>query len=634
MTIIKTTYPKHQQGAWLAREALHLKGEIPDGLLRAEIQASWRRSLSHGVKFNGKSELTRESSVSLELLLASKRLLVDAAMPAIDYLAEHQGKEGLIILANSDATILAVEGYVDRLTDSGLQDITPGACWSEAARGTNALGTALVEARPTLIDYGEHYLDRLNDFSCTSMPIHCSQGKILGVLDLTREGPLGRVQDSTVLLAMTVSEIESRVFNASYPGQIVLAFHGRRQYLETPWQGLLAVSVGGQILAASAQARQLLHAERSALVGHRCEEFLGCDCLQLLARLQLCGVGSVQTGKKDFFYKALRTPQRAINVGTTPRAAAKHFKPKLDLETLADNNAGYAPALRMALQGLANDLPVLLIGEIGTGKEVVARALHMAGTRRDNPFVAVNCAAISGDLIESELFGYRKGAFTGDRRDGAGGYLQQARGGTLFLDEIDDIPLALQARLLRVLLDRNVTALGTGDGVGIDVTLICATCHDLKGLVEDEHFREALVFQVNCINVMLPTLREHKDFSGLVSRLLIKLDAPTVTLHKDLSKLLGGYHWPGNLPQLEMVLRTALVMREGEDSVLTLNHLPDRMLDDLTSLERSHIENIRENELELIRQSLNAHQGNISAASGTLGISRGTLYRRLKQLRP
>ncbi|UVL38782.1 sigma-54-dependent Fis family transcriptional regulator [Pseudomonas sp. B21-040] len=633
MTLIKTTPPTLHREARLAREKLHLEGEVPDGVLRAEIDASWRRSLSHGVHFNGKHELALESSASLDVLLASNRLLIDAALPAIDYLAERQGKEGLVILANSDATILAVEGRADRLKGSGLQDITLGACWSEAARGTNALGTALVEARPTMIDCGEHYLDRLTDFSCTSVPIYCPQGDILGVLDLTREGPLGRVHDSTALLAMAVSQIESRVFNASYPDEIVLAFHSRRQYLESPWQGLLAVSLGGQILAVSAQACQLLHAERSALVGRRCEEFLGVDGLQLLARLHQGGVGSLQTAKGEFFYKTLRAPQRSISVSSPPRSTVKTAKPQPDLESLAGSNVRYARALRMARQGLANELPVLLLGETGTGKEVIARALHLAGARCDKPFVAVNCAAIPEGLIESELFGYREGAFTGSRRGGMVGRLQQAHGGTLFLDEIGDMPLALQARLLRVLQDRKVAPLGAGEEQDIDVALICATHRDLKRLVDEKHFREDLFYRVNGISVMLPALREREDFSGLVGRLLAKLDAPAVVLHDDLSRLLGGYHWPGNIRQLEMVLRTALAMREPGEIVLTLDHLPDSMLDELSASERPQAGSIRENELELIRQSLDTHQGNVSAAADALGISRATLYRKLKQWR-
>jgi transcriptional regulator of acetoin/glycerol metabolism len=132
---------------------------------------------------------------------------------------------------------------------------------------------------------------------------------------------------------------------------------------------------------------------------------------------------------------------------------------------------------------------------------------------------------------------------------------------------------------------------------------------------------------------MLPALRERDDFSALVSRLLARLDAPTVVLHDDLSRLLGGYHWPGNIRQLEMVLRTALAMREPGETVLTLDHLPDSMLDDLNSSERPQSGSIRENELEMIRQSLDSHQGNVSAAADALGISRATLYRKLKQLR-
>ena len=633
MTLIKTPQPKSHLEARLAREKLHLEGQVPNGVLRAEIDASWRRSLNHGVHFSGQHELSLETGASLDLLLANNQLLIDAAMPAIDYLAQRQGKEGLIILANADATILAVEGRADRLKGSGLQDITLGACWSEAARGTNALGTALVEARPTLIDCGEHYLDRLTDFSCTSVPIHCPQGDILGVLDLTREGPLGRVHDSTALLTMAVSQIESRVFNASYSEQIVLAFHSRRQYLESPWQGLLAVSLGGQILAVSAQACQLLRAEREALVGHRCEEFLGIDGLQLLARLQQGAIGSLQTAKGEFFYKTLRAPQRSANVLSTPRPLTKTAPPPPDLDALAGNNSRYARALRMARRGLVNELPVLLLGETGTGKDVIARALHMAGSRSAKPFVAVNCAAIPEGLIESELFGYRDGAFTGSRRGGMIGRLQQAHGGTLFLDEIGDMPLALQARLLRVLQDRKVAPLGAGEEQDIDVALICATHRDLKQLVHEQQFREDLFYRVNGISVMLPALREREDFNPLIARLLGKLHAPDATLHPNLQRLLDGYHWPGNIRQLEMVLRTALAMREPGDTELTLEHLPDSLLDDLTASERPAAGSIRENELELIRQSLDSHQGNVSAAAEALGISRATLYRKLKQLR-
>ncbi|MBL1307908.1 MAG: sigma-54-dependent Fis family transcriptional regulator [Pseudomonas sp.] len=628
-TIIDNLRPE----ALLAREKLHNDGFIPDGLLRAEIGASWRRSMEHGVHFKAGYELEQQSRSNVEALTVSNRLLIDAALPAIDYLAERQGKSGVIILANADATILTVEGRADRLKGMGMADIARGACWSEAARGTNALGTALVEARTTMIDCGEHFLDRLNQISCTSVPIYCPQGNLLGVLDLTREGPLGRAQESTALLSMAVSQIESRVFNTSYPDEIVLAFHSRRQYLESSWQGLMAVSLGGQVLAVSAQACQLLNDQRSSLVGMRCEEFLGVDGMQLLSRAHGSPVGSLRTARGEFFYKILRMPQRSISVSVPSRSTVKVNQTQPQLESLAGSNSRYARALRMARQGLANELPVLLLGETGTGKEVIARALHMAGSRCDKPFVAVNCAAIPEGLIESELFGYREGAFTGSRRGGMVGRLQQAHGGTLFLDEIGDMPLALQARLLRVLQDRKVAPLGAGEEQSIDIALICATHHDLKRQVEDKEFREDLFYRVNGISVLLPALRERDDVPSLVTQLLAKLGAPDMLLDEDLSRLLLGYHWPGNIRQLEMVLRTALAMREAGESVLTLDHLPDSTLDELNASERPPSGSIRESELGLIRQSLDTHKGNVSAAADTLGISRATLYRKLKQLR-
>ncbi len=632
MSVIKTISGNLPQDARLAREKLNVDGQLPDGILRAEIDASWRRSLGHGVHCNGRTELDVESASSLDVLLASNRLLLDAATAEVDYLKARQGKEGLIILANADATILAVEGRADELKRSGLNDIALGTCWSEAARGTNALGTALVEARTVQIDCGEHYLDRLSDFSCTSVPIHCPQGDLLGVLDLTRQGPLGRVQDSTALLSLAVSQIEGRLFNASYPDQIVLAFHSRRQYLDSPWQGLLALDLDGRILALSNQACQLLKDSRGNLVGQRCDNFLGMRLDQWMARIAQGGINTVETAKGTFFYKALQLPLRPVAVAGTLKRPAKVVPGQPDLDTLGQGNSRYSRALRMARQGLANDLPVLLLGETGSGKEVVARALHMAGSRSEKPFVAVNCAAIPEGLIESELFGYREGAFTGSRRGGMVGRLQQAHGGTLFLDEIGDMPLAMQARLLRVLQERKVAPLGAAEEQDLDVALICATHRDLKRQVEDKQFREDLYYRVNGISVQLPALRERDDLGTLITSLLTRLGAGSVKLSSELSALFADYHWPGNIRQLETVLRTLLAMREGGETELGLEHLPDSMLDELTAVERPQSGRIRDNELEWIRQSLEQHQGNVSAAASALGISRATLYRKLKQL--
>lgn len=629
MSTIKTAPTSNPR---LARERLSIEGQLPDGFLRAEIDASWRRSLGHGVTGNAGQEVALTSAASLDLLLANNRPLLDAASAELDYLGARQGQDSLVILANADATILTIQGESAVLNQRGLGDIAPGTCWSEAARGTNALGTALVEARTVQIDCGEHFLERLSDFSCTSVPIHCPQGELLGVLDLTRQGPLGRLPDRTALLALAVMQIESRLFMNSFPEQIVLAFHSRRQYLDSCWQGLLAVSLDGRILAASNQACQLLRSDRASLVGQRCDSLLGLRVEQWLARLQQGQVDSVETAKGAFHYKTLHVPQRPLAL-SLPVSRPVQASTTPSLETLGAGNSRFGRTLRMARQGLANDLPVVLLGETGSGKEVVARALHQESARAGKPFIAVNCAAIPEGLIESELFGYREGAFTGSRRGGMVGRLQQAHGGTLFLDEVGDMPLALQARLLRVLQERKVAPLGAAQEQDLDIALICATHRDLKAQVQDQHFREDLYYRINGISVKLPPLRERDDLPALIDSLLARLGGQGVRLSDELAQLFHGYHWPGNIRQLEMSLRLLLAMREEGEQVLGLDHLPDNLLDELRSGEQpAKHESLRDNQLELIRQALDRHHGNATAAATALGISRATLYRKLKQM--
>ena len=611
------------------RQALRSGGRLPEGVLRAEIDASWRRSLDFGVSCD-EPALASDAAPDAEQVLALNRLLLDAATPQLDYLTRQLGDSGLIILGDSEARVLAIEGQTADLARFGLHDLRVGSCWSEALRGTNALGTALVEARPTLIDCGEHYLDRLSQFSCTSVPIRDPRGSVVGVLDLTRVGLLAQPQDNLATLMLAASQIESRLFAALHPEHLVVAFHCRRQYLDSPWQGLLALDLDGALLAANDQACALLELPRELLLGRRCAELLGGDSQNLLRRLQQGAPLSVQTARGEFCCRTLQLPTAA---GAGLWTAARPTAPRADcLEALAGDDPRLARALRMARQGLAGGLPVLLLGETGTGKEVVAQALHQASARADKPFVAVNCAAIPEGLIESELFGYREGAFTGSRKGGMVGRLQQANGGTLFLDEIGDMPLTLQARLLRVLQERKVLPLGGGAEQDIDVAIVCATHRDLRAQVQDKGFREDLYYRINGISLRLPALRERDDLAALIARLLAKLGAPQVRLDADLAELFGQYDWPGNIRQLEMALRAALAMREGDESLLGLDHLSDSLLDELTASTRQ-ASSIRENELKLIRDTLDRQQGNVSAAAEALGISRATLYRKLKQLR-
>jgi transcriptional regulator with PAS, ATPase and Fis domain len=299
-------------------------------------------------------------------------------------------------------------------------------------------------------------------------------------------------------------------------------------------------------------------------------------------------------------------------------------------------------AITRARRVQGKPIGLLLQGESGVGKEVFARAVHASGPRRSGPFVAVNCAALPETLIEAELFGYSPGAYTGARREGAPGRIREAQGGTLFLDEIGDMPLAMQGRLLRVLQERQVVPLGGGKPVAVDFALICATHRRLRDEIQTGRFREDLYYRLNGLSLRLPALRDRQDLPDLVQRMLAELapDRP-VTLAPDLAVALHAYRWPGNLRQLSNALRTACALL-GEDEVqIGWSHLPDDLAEDLTRRDNRRSEappstassdtEPRRWSVATIEQAVHRSGGNMSEAARQLGISRNTLYRRLRE---
>jgi transcriptional regulator with PAS, ATPase and Fis domain len=329
-------------------------------------------------------------------------------------------------------------------------------------------------------------------------------------------------------------------------------------------------------------------------------------------------------------------------LAAAPSKPAPKPSPKPALSSLRYLNTG-DPQLAQALQRvgklLGRDIATLILGETGTGKELLAQAIHNDSPRRSGPFVALNCAAIPETLIESELFGYDDGAFTGARRKGSVGKIVQAHGGTLFLDEIGDMPLQMQARLLRVLQERSVTPLGGNRVVRVDVAVVCATHRNLRELIAAGSFREDLYYRLNGLVVKLPPLRERTDLAAVVARMLQSQNesASPQRVGSDVMDLFNSYPWPGNLRQLANVLRTAAVLAEGEAEIRR-EHLPDDFLDECAAPAKAQQAEAPANNPARLQQvtadaialALAQHQGNVSAAARTLGVSRNTVYRYTK----
>jgi transcriptional regulator of acetoin/glycerol metabolism len=305
------------------------------------------------------------------------------------------------------------------------------------------------------------------------------------------------------------------------------------------------------------------------------------------------------------------------------------------LEALDTGDPRLAKILQQLRRVLGRNIPILLQGETGVGKDVLARAIHAAGPGSKKPFVAVNCAALPENLIESELFGHAPGAFTGAKRDGAVGRIREAHGGTLFLDEIGDMPVALQTRLLRVLEDGFVTPIG-GKPVPVNFALISATNADIKARIADQNFRADLYYRLNGFSVLLPPLRERTD-SWTLTRAMLDREAASlggreIKLSPELEAAFASYAWPGNLRQLATMLRTACLMLDEGEFLLRPQHLSEADLAELTAKPAARFEpqgSLREKSDAMIAATVAATNGNIAAAARRLNISRNTLYRRL-----
>ena len=316
-----------------------------------------------------------------------------------------------------------------------------------------------------------------------------------------------------------------------------------------------------------------------------------------------------------------RQRQAAAGAGTTGGFAG-----------LVAESPGMKRVLALLGRAAAVDSPVLVRGESGTGKELVARALHDAGPRREKPFVPVNCSAIPEPLLESLLFGHRRGAFT-DAREDRPGLFQSADGGTLFLDEIGDMPASLQAKLLRVLQDSQVQPLGAVTPVTVNVRVVAATHRDLEAMCTAGTFREDLYYRLDVISLVLPPLRERpEDLGPLVAHLLAKhgerLGHPGLSFGREAWEVLRAHRWPGNVRELENVIERAVVFAEGD--TLGLGQLPDALRRPGQPPAESDVRSLSDVEREQIARAMRAVKGNKAAAARLLGLDRKTLYRKLE----
>jgi len=624
------------------------------------VDISWRRCLDD-FKLDPAQDYqpTILDQSRLKDLHAEYEDLVQIARAEMDSLYEQIAGSGYaLLLADPDGVILCakVDPALKRMfVQAGL---IVGAQWSEKSEGTNGIGTCAAEARPITIHESDHFRSRHVGLSCSAAPIHDSNGKLIAVLDASSVNAGGTRESKMHTVALVNSSarlIEKCLFLRHHRADAMLRFHHRPEFVDLLHDGAIAVAADGTIVATDTTGLKLLGAQdRKDLIGCSIADVFDTSYEELVAaadagRRAMWELRDNRFGRR-YYASLVGADQRSSRLSIAPPAASDDIvhvahddsAASLTLEDLAGDDPRMLRNVRIARRIADSSVSVVIRGPTGSGKEAFAKALHLASRRAKQPFVAINCAAIPEALIESELFGYSGGAFTGARREGMRGRIVQASGGTLFLDEIGDMPLALQTRLLRVLEELEVTPLGGDAVIKVNVRIMCASHRDLSDMMGRGEFRADLYYRLNGISLELPPLCERRDKEALICKCIARESAggEAASIEAVALKKLLAYRWPGNIRELRNTVRTALAICDNR--VIRLSDLPadirryaPRLCGEIPHADRAAATavniSLESAERQALLQVIEQNHWNMTLVAAHFKISRNTLYRKIKR---
>jgi transcriptional regulator of acetoin/glycerol metabolism len=613
-----------------ARILLERKGIASSDFVNNEICASWGRCLEAGLDPLGEPKRASVSQSKLDKLLDCNDSLISLAMIEMENLHyQIAGSNFVILFTNQDGIIL--KSVLDKSLGStpAADDFVPGNIWSETIRGTNALGSAVATGRPATVNAEEHFFRKFTGLTCAAAPIFEPEGKMVAVLDAASDCRF-RQHHTLALVKMSCLTIENGLFRKQHRNQLILELHNRYEFLGTLQAGMLAISDDGSLIAANRQAKYLLQGI-SLHQNIPFENIFHTEFNNFLNTLyRSFPVWLTDLAGSSFAVRASNLPGSCLLHRYRASSGVDLTKGVSRENPYVFEDQAVQSALTQVERAVQLKVPVLIQGETGTGKEFLACYAHKASGRRGE-FVTVNCAALPEALLESELFGYRGGAFTGASPNGAVGLVQRADRGTLFLDEIGEMPIQLQAKLLRFLDNWQVRPIGGTTDIRLDIQLITATNSDLSEAIASGKFRADLFYRINTVEVVLPPLRERTDFQLIVESILKTFNNISL-LEEEAFKVLENYSWPGNIRELKSFLTRLLIdgegriFRESEVNQL-LQHFSHGIED------KAQNKTLADQERNIVLSAYTRNKGNISAIARELGISRNKVYKSLKEAR-
>jgi sigma-54 dependent transcriptional regulator, acetoin dehydrogenase operon transcriptional activator AcoR len=646
--------PEEGAAALVAWRQFTEQGRLAPGVIPDDVAASWSRCRAAGLDPHAPKVTVRLSRRELDEVRARNRVLLDVAVPVMQFLETAvRGSGCILVMTDASGIVLDAFGDATVLRFAAENNYVPGCCRTEEEVGTNAIGLALVEKKPVHLTGAEHYNVRHHSWTCASAPIFAGK-KLIGTVTLSGASVAAHRHTLGMVIA-AAGAIAQRLEHRELEVEKERANDLLRSVLQSVSEAILAVDGDGVVTNANAEAARLLGLDAAGCVGHSLGQlFPGTDLSEVVRLRRSSGPIEIaldpKRGGGTFFVKPYLLGQAgeaasrgAILVVSERREFIRSVREisggnaRFTFEDIIGSHPALVKELDLAKAAARKDSRVLIIGETGTGKELLAHSIHNASFRRSGPFVAINCAAIPRELLESELMGYRDGAFSGARKGGQLGKLEFADSGTVFLDEIGQMPIDLQSKLLRVLQDGVVTRLGDTKSTRVDVRVIAATNEDLFEKSRQGGFRQDLYFRLSVVEINLPPLRRRReDIPAVAEHVLRQIaercDRRGVVISERAMAVLLAYDWPGNIRELENVIEMALILCEGAS--IEPHHLHARLgrgrpLPDRVPVEAPTL--LKDVEMDLLRATMHEMNGNVALVSRKLGISRSTIYRRLKE---